>query len=126
MRLIYLAAPWRYRTHAKQVADQLRTAGHQIVSRWHDEWADQSDLGVKPDVLRQEAEYDLADVRACDVMLVLNWEKSEGKAVEQGYAIALKIPVVVVGAQSNVFHYLPGVHVTSSLGSALNIMAGLP
>lgn len=126
MRLIYLAAPWKFRREAKGVADQLRAGGHQIVSRWHDEWADQSDLGVAPEVLCQEATMDLADVRASDVVLVLNWEKSEGKAVEQGYALALKIPVIIVGALSNVFHYLPTVYQANSLGAALDVLAGLP
>lgn len=127
MRLIYLAAPWRHRLRAKGVADQLRAGGHQIISRWHDEWALKSDIGVAFEELAAEAAMDLADVRASDVVLQLNWDGSTGGMfVEQGYAMALKIPIVVVGPHSNVFHHLPGVHVVTSLEAALNVLAKLP
>lgn len=127
MRLIYLAGPWLHRLRIKGIADQLRASGHQVVSRWHDEWALRSDIGISFEELESEARMDLADVRACDVLLLINWEGSTGGMfVEQGYAMALHKPVVVVGSYSNVFHHLPGVHVVGSLAAALDTMARLP
>ena len=103
---VYLAAPWKHRFVAELVAKQLRNAGNVVVSRWHDEWAHRDDSTVSDDQFRQEALYDYNDVLRSEIVMVLNIEKSEGKAVEQGIALAEGIPVLVVGDKTNVFHYL--------------------
>lgn len=123
--IIYTAAPWKFRVEAKQVAQQFRDAGHQIISRWHDEWADRPSANVPLAELRGEAEKDVEDVRHAEVVVVLNWEQSEGKAVEQGIALALNIPVLVIGAASNVFHYLPAVRCVDSFAAALRALEAL-
>ena len=120
---IYVAGPWAHRHKAKDAAQTLREAGHKIVSRWHDIWADADT--TDPLMLEQEAAMDLQDVDASDVVVVLNIEKSEGKALEQGFALALGIPVVVVGARSNVFHYLPEVTIQPDLASAIEYLGWL-
>lgn len=120
---IYVAGPWAHRHTAKDAAQTLREAGHEIVSRWHDIWADADT--TDPLMLEQEAVLDLQDVDASNVVVVLNIEKSEGKALEQGFALALGIPVVVVGARSNVFHYLPQVRIQPDLASALECLSWL-
>jgi hypothetical protein len=74
------------------------------VSRWlriHDD--DTKD----PWARRREAQADWADVLDSDVLLLLNLEKSEGKAVEQGIALQAGIPIIAVGdTYSNVFQHL--------------------
>jgi hypothetical protein len=40
------------------------------------------------------------------VLVVLNLEKSEGKAVETGIALMNNIPIVSVGTRSNIFQTL--------------------
>ncbi len=123
--IIYLAAPWKFRAEAKQVAGQYRDKGHQVISRWHDEWGTKSDAGITESEKRDEAEKDVADAMAAQVMVVLNWEKSEGKAVEQGIAIARHTPIIVVGAASNVFHSLASVKCVSSFAESLGALAEL-
>lgn len=60
--------------------------------------------------LKEQGEKDTQGVIDADVMVLLNSAKSEGKAVEQGIAIAMCIPIIAIGergAQSNnVFHYM--------------------
>ena len=123
--IIYLAAPWKYRAEAKQVAQQYRDKGHTIVSRWHDDWGTKSDAGITESEKRDEAEKDVADVMVCQCLVVLNWEKSEGKAVEQGIAIARHTPIIVVGAASNVFHSLATVKCVNSFAESLGALAEL-
>lgn len=118
---IYLAAPWAHRHTLPPLVAQIRAAGHTLTSRWHDQWAhvDSHD----PVVMRGEAQYDLDDVREAETVLVLNLEKSEGKAVEQGYALALHIPIIVVGdTRFNVFQYLDTVRLVPDLPSALALL----
>jgi hypothetical protein len=123
--ILYIAAPWKHRAHAREVAQQYRDKGHQVVSRWHDEWGVKSDTGMTVAEKREEAEKDVADVRACQAMVVLNWEKSEGKAVEQGIALERRTPIIVVGAESNVFHNLPSVKLVDSFAESLGALAEL-
>ena len=101
---IYLAAPWTRRVEARRVRDELEAAGHTVNSRWLDLHG-----GGGEHVLATEAQNDIDDLIACDVLVLLNLEKSEGKAVETGFALALDIPIYVIGGHSNVFHYHPRV-----------------
>ena len=120
---IYLAAPWKHRLHAHTVAKQIRAAGHQIVSRWHDEWALRDDHETTDDEMRVEAQKDIDDVRESQVMLVLNIELSEGKAVEQGIALALYKSIVVIGhKRTNVFQYLGRVVLVETVEAALALL----
>ena len=121
---IYVAAPWAHRSTAKTTAQQLRDADYKITSRWHDIWALEDD-STDPLILEQEAEMDLSDVEDADIVLVLNIEKSEGKAVEQGFALGLGIPVLVVGKRTNVFHYLPEVTIMPDLARAIEYLGWL-
>ena len=61
------------------------------------------------------------DIDAADVLVVLNLEKSEGKAFEQGYAYCRRIPVVIVGEpRLNVFQHLPDVIVVEDVSAAID------
>ena len=123
--IIYVASPWKFRHEANQVAQQYKAKGHTIVSRWHSEWADLDDSTITEAQKRDEAEKDVADVMVCQCLVVLNWEKSEGKAVEQGIAIARHTPIIVVGAASNVFHSLASVKCVNSFAESLGALAEL-
>ncbi len=125
MRL-YIACPWKHKGAAVMTAALLREKGYSIVSSWHDRPSDDvSGHDSPPDVCLQEANDDLLDIGTADLMLVLNVEKSEGKAVEQGYALARRIPIMVVGERSNVFHYLPQIVVVSSIHEAIRRLTAL-
>ena len=120
---IYLGAPWVHRALARQIAGQFRQHGHTIVSRWHDEWGAKTDTGLTDADKQDEAEKDVADVIASDVVVQMNWEGSTGGMfVEHGVALARRIPVIVVGKRTNVFHYLNSVFVVPGFFRALDIL----
>lgn len=121
--IIYCAGPWAHRQAIHDVvAPYLRRAGHQIISRWHDEWADQNDT-TDPEILRTEAWIDWQDLRHAEVLVVMNYQVSEGKAVEQGIALERGIPIILVGTPSNVFHHLPHVRCVETLEDTLPLLA---
>jgi len=110
---VYIAAPWVRRPEAIAVGEQFKAAGHELTSRWftHDAQGsdpqDSSGLSApNQDSIRQQAVEDIEDVRKADVLVVLNLQKSEGKAVETGIAIANYIPVISIGTRSNIFQAL--------------------
>jgi len=101
---IYVAGPWKRREECKEAARKLQAAGHVLTSRWLWEHGDSTD----PARRCMEAQHDLEDVLASDVLVLMNLEMSEGKSVEQGYALAHEIPIIGVGVPgSNIFHHLP-------------------
>lgn len=62
----------------------------------------------------QRATQDLIDIATADVLVAYNpsdYARSGtgGRHVELGYAVAKRMPVVLIGARTNVFHYLPSV-----------------
>lgn len=106
MSNIYVAAPWKFKAQAKEVATMLEAAGHTVISRWLTQHEDSTD----PRILRQEAIHDLEDVNACDLFILLNYCLSEGKATEFGMAYILRKPIIIIGPKiGNIFHHLPGV-----------------
>lgn len=106
---IYVAAPWTHKADAARVAAGLEAAGHEITKRW---WEHRevphylTDDDSNDAELRQQAVEDVQGVLDADVFVLLNYEKSEGKAVETGIALAAGVPIIVVGQRSNLFHYL--------------------
>ncbi len=108
---IYIAAPWVRRPEAIEVGKRFAAAGHTLTCRWfyHESDGDPTDAtGVtcSSESIRKQAYEDITDVQRADVLVVLNLQKSEGKAVETGIAIAGGIPVVSVGPRSNIFQAL--------------------
>ena len=115
---IYVAAPWVRKMEARNVAYAFADAGYDITSRWLWLHGDSEDDHVKA----TEAQNDVDDVDAADVLVLVNLEKSEGKAVETGMALATHKPIVLIGERSNIFHYLPRVVVVSTISQALNAL----
>lgn len=112
---IYLAAPWKHRATACEAMDRLVAAGYENGARWLRGHEDTTD----PVRLQAEAKHDFIDVIDADVMVLLNIEKSEGKAVEQGIALMRGTTIVAVGQPSNVFHYMPQYIWVDSLEAAI-------
>lgn len=106
---VYLAGPWIYKGDMAEIAAQFERAGHTITHKW---WLIENipENERSIDLLRIQAEMDVQGVRDADVVVVMNSAKSEGKAVEQGIAIAMDKNIIAVGTRGevsvNVFHYL--------------------
>lgn len=123
---IYVAAPWVRRPEAIEAGEQFKAAGHDLTCHWfhHVTDGDPNDsTGVtcNPESIRQQAAEDIDDVMRADVLVVLNLQKSEGKAVETGIAIAAGIPVISVGPRSNIFQALG--HEVATVDEALAVLA---
>ena len=122
---IYIAAPWIHREDMPNVAKKLEDKGHTITKKWW-EVKEAKEGSGKDYELRTQAEDDVRGVRNADLVLVINSAKSEGKALEQGVAIALDKPIVIVGKRGehskNVFHYLPIYKWVDDLEGALNVI----
>lgn len=134
---IYIAAPWKDRELAKATAAQLEGIGHSITHKWWKQEADNENEHMKSyldvyshEFLKECALDDRMGVFNADAMLLLDTQKSEGKAVEQGLAIAYNIPIIAVGrlgSQSmNVFHHLDNYQWVETIDDAIEkLEAGL-
>ena len=105
---IYIAAPYEMRDEAISVMHWLESQGHEVTSSWLRDGVFANDDPT--------ARLDLADIDRANLLLALNpseWRQrgSGGRHVELGYALALGKQVVLVGARTNVFHYLDCVRV---------------
>jgi Nucleoside 2-deoxyribosyltransferase len=103
----YIAAPWVSRDLARAFASRCADRGIFITHPWWD-YEGEFDEHAK---MAEFARLDLEGVRRADVVILLNTAKSEGKAVEQGLALAWGKPIVAVGKLGeeslNIFHHLP-------------------
>lgn len=116
---VYVAAPWGQREKAASLAERLEKKGHEITHKW---WVYEGAAinGMDPDdaFMRRCAEDDFAAVFEADVVVLLNLQErgheTSGKAVETGLALAWSVPIKMIGAKTNVFHYLPQVTVYES------------
>jgi nucleoside 2-deoxyribosyltransferase len=110
---IYLAAPYPLIASIRALADELEVL-HSIhcVSRW---------MHTTEQVWTHEhALMDLKDILFADVFVAINpaeWSNSGtgGRHFELGFAYAMKKPIILVGARTNIFHHLDPVHYTESL-----------
>jgi nucleoside 2-deoxyribosyltransferase len=123
-RHVYIAAPWTEREAAKQAASLLEAAGYTVTEPWWEHpVVDVEHLSDHTEELRNQASKDWQGVRRADALLLLNLKASEGKAVEQGLALAAGIPIVAVGQPGvpypNVFHFLPHYYWVGSVEEAL-------
>lgn len=105
---VYIAAPFQFKSDARARKQELEAAGIVVTSRWIDE---ETSVGFgTPDENRAFALMDLDDVRAADVLVLLNPPGFEqkgtgGRHVEFGAALAMGMSCVILGLRSNVFHY---------------------
>ena len=107
--IIYLAAPWKRREDARIARDKIVAAGFTVNGEWLDVDVPTGADGYTspPDIMRREAIRDIKNVLNSQVVIVLNLQKSEGKAVETGIALATGKGIIIVGTERlNVFQYL--------------------
>jgi nucleoside 2-deoxyribosyltransferase len=109
---IYLAAPWVDKDLMPERAEAFKSLGHTITFEW---WHHDSSLeGDARDEFREQcAEDDYNGVADADVVVLFHTAKSEGKATEQGIALALGIPIIAIGQRGhstamNIFHWKRG------------------
>lgn len=106
---VYIAAPWVRREEAIEEGKKFEAAGHTVTSRWfyHESAGgdpkDPTGAGAPIKRLQDQATEDIYDVLTSDALVVLNLERSEGKAVETGVAMASGVPVISVGKRGNIF-----------------------
>lgn len=125
---VYLAMPWKDREKAPEIAKALETVGHTITWKW---WGvsevGESEEARSVETLREQATNDVRGVLRADVVIVVNSAKSEGKATEQGVAIADRKPILIVGKRgehsANVFHYLPNVKFFDTIEQIIEFLA---
>lgn len=128
---IYMAGPWVKREECRQLQGILEAAGFTVVSRWITKHMDMglaaedlntADVKVQEELTKQAIE-DVLDLETADVFMIINSEKSEGKAFEFGYACAMRLPIIVVGDRSNnIFYQLPHVVVTPNINEAIGVL----
>lgn len=108
---LYLAAPWADKDQMEIRSKVFEDAGHTITWKWWDTPNIPESDSTQHSELRRQAENDYNGVVTSQLVVLFNTSKSEGKAVEQGVAIAHKKPIIAVGTLGdgislNVFHYL--------------------
>jgi len=73
--------------------------------------------------LRGHAQDDFRGAASAEALILLSSAKSEGKATEQGIALAKGIPIIAVGKRgefSNIFHYLHNYRWVASVEEAID------
>lgn len=122
---IYLAAPWVTRSEMPAISSKLEENGHSITWKW---WQTENipEGERNSQALRLQAEHDREGVTSAQVMVVINSAKSEGKATEQGIAIAHRLPIIAVGKLGehsiNVFHYLSSYKWVDTVDDAIDLL----
>lgn len=112
---VYLSARYDRRLDLVPLRDELLAEGFGSTSTW---------LCGNLDHSTATAELEEADIRESDVVVAFSEEPvmysdrpfaaRGGRHVEVGMALALGIPVIVVGPAENIFHLLPEVTVVGS------------
>jgi hypothetical protein len=128
---VYLASRYSRRDELREVARVLRTAGHEVTSRWLEtQWVNRPNesSAAPPEYRERYAVIDAEDVRAADV--VVSFTEAEGgggrggRHVEFGMAFAWGKRCVVVGHRENLFHHLPGVEFYATTADVLTVFGG--
>ena len=103
---IYLASRFRNQAILRAVRARLRELGHTVTARW----LDGHDVGEYRKLAADWAEEDLADIRACDLLIAYTHDCQKtrgGMNFEMGYAIGQEKRVWLVGDPVCVFHFHP-------------------
>ena len=120
---IYLAAPWVDRDLATAAAKKIEAVGHTITHPWW-QYEGENQQAESEAFLIACAKNDVIGVETADVVIVINTNKSEGKAVEQGIAIAHEKPIICITPGEkptyNIFHHLSNYRHVKSLEEALD------
>lgn len=118
---VYIASPWVRKDEARSAKDKFEAAGYKVTSHWIDHHSD-AELGdpAAEQELQEQAMEDVEDIVKSDVFIILNLEKSEGKATELGFAYTLGKLIILVGKRErNIFYYLPEIYQCDSVEEAI-------
>lgn len=109
---VYLAATFARKEEMKRYRLVLNAIGIEVTSRWID--VDQPEplgpntLDANPDIGLKYARTDIEDINKADWIILFGdsgpGSSRGGHNVELGYAIALGMPVHLVGSRENVFY----------------------
>ena len=124
---VYVAGPFEHRDLAEEAAVQLREAGLNVVSTWHD--PDSDEMGYEDEKGEARAKAfagyairDLAELDRADEILLYSLPGGKGgKDFEMGYMVANGMAVSVIGPQTHVFHFLPEVRHFGSVSEYIAI-----
>lgn len=129
---VYVAAPWTHKAEAERFALLLEANGHTITKKWweHREVGGYLQDDIEADEygeLVEQADEDISGVHTCDAFVLLNLSKSEGKAVETGYALSRRYTptpckLILVGPKSNLFHYIDDWYEVARPEEALDLL----
>lgn len=116
---VYLAARFALQREMAELIPKLNLLGCGVTARWITEEPSTYDPSLTPEELlqaqRQWAANDYNDVIGSDVLVFfaetpdVPGRARGGRHVEFGIALALGIPILVVGPTENIFHHLPHV-----------------
>ena len=111
--ILYLAARYTRKDEIRAHAQHFIAEGHTISSTWFDEpHGGQAQLAdVQDRTLLEYAVRDLNEIIAADAFVFFSESEQTanrrgGRHVEFGYALALSMPIYVVGPRENLFHYM--------------------
>lgn len=115
---VYLAAPWPLRGAAREVREELNSAGIAVTSKWLD--VAHTDQAVN-------AVMDIGDIRDADAVVLINPSGyrnigTGGRHYECGYAAAIGMPLFILGNKSQVFHELPDTFVSDDLTTLIHAL----
>lgn len=99
---VYIAGRYEDRFNLNHWAKHLeRMTDHQVISTWHSQTRD----SLPFEECASEAFKDLKEIYACDIFIVdtTDFNKSGGRWVEMGVAMAAKKRVIAVGPVANIF-----------------------
>lgn len=129
---VYLAADYARRKEilSYSLQDNFLELGMQTTSRWLTNPPAFNDGGIgsgspiATGFALEAVKCDLADIEAADVFVQFTTgEKARGgRHVELGYAIASKLPIIVIGPIEHVFHYHPSVVVVGHWSAAITTL----
>jgi nucleoside 2-deoxyribosyltransferase len=111
-RRIYLASRFANAEMLRGLRQRLVALDHEVTSSWVDcavTAEDDARRDVDPDPAERAswARQDLADLLSSDTLVLIDPSGRRGGCyVEQGYAMAIGLDVIVVGKRTNVFTYL--------------------
>lgn len=120
----YIAAPWGNKPEALAAQQLFEAAGFEVTAHWitresHLTYEDMAKPEYEEEMINQ-AVMDVEDIVASDVFVILNLDKSEGKATEFGFAYSLGIPTILVGERTrNIFYFLPNVFRADTVEQAI-------
>jgi nucleoside 2-deoxyribosyltransferase len=111
----YLAARFSRFDELNRYKRELEDYGVEVTSRWLNgghEWVGTPDEDIPVERNAMFAQEDLDDIEGADIFICFTEPARSGPArggrhVEFGYALARRMPILVVGHRENVFYCLP-------------------